>query len=60
MLPTQLGIYGGYFVTVFFEESKILVDFWLYDLGQNNLVVRIISIRSEETEEENEEVMNIT
>lgn len=60
MLPTELGIYGGYFVTVFFEESKKLVDFWLYDLGWSYLVIRIISIRPEESEEQLEEEKNIT
>lgn len=48
MFPTQFGMFGGYFVTVFFEDSKRIVDFWLYDLGWDYLVVRMISLRPEE------------
>jgi hypothetical protein len=62
MLPTQFGMFGGYFVTVFFEESKKLVDFWLYDLAWTYLVIRIIAVRKDdETESESEtEEKNIT
>ena len=56
LMPTQFGIYGGYFVSVFFKESEKIVDFWLYDLAWSYLVVRMISIRqSEQTIIENEE-----
>lgn len=45
LFPTQLGIMGGYFVNVFFKDSKQIVDFWLYDLAWSYLVVRMISFR---------------
>lgn len=45
LIPTQFGMFGGYFVGVYFKESDTLVDFWLYDLAWSYLVVRMISIR---------------
>jgi hypothetical protein len=48
LIPTQFGMFGGYFVGVYFKESDTLVDFWLYDLVWNYLVVRMISIRQNE------------
>lgn len=56
LMPTQFGKYGGYFVSVYFKESKKVVDFWLYDLAWSYLVVRMISIRqSDKNKIENEE-----
>ena len=45
IVPTQFGIYGGYFVSVYFKDSGKIVDFWLYDLAWSYLVIRMISIR---------------
>lgn len=50
MFPTQFGILGGYFITVVFEDSKKVVDFWLYDLAWDYFAIRMISLRPEETE----------
>ena len=33
-------------VTILFEESGTLVDFWLYDLSWSYLVIRMIEIRN--------------
>lgn len=45
MVPAQFGIFGGYFVTVIFRESKKVLIFWLYDLGWASFVVRMIANR---------------
>ncbi|TDN97661.1 SEFIR domain-containing protein [Sunxiuqinia elliptica] len=45
MVPAQFGIFGGYFVTVAFRESKTILVFWLYDLGWQSFVVRMIANR---------------
>jgi hypothetical protein len=47
-LPTQIGPYGGYLVTVIFRESQKIVDFRLYDLSWSNLVIRGITERAPE------------
>lgn len=52
LIPTQFGMFGGYFVGVYFKESDVLVDFWLYDLAWSFLVVRMISIRQKQNETE--------
>lgn len=48
LLPTQFGMFGGYFVSVYFKDSKKLIDFWLYDLAWSYLVIRMIVIRQTE------------
>lgn len=48
LIPAQFGMFGGYFVGVYFKESDVVVDFWLYDLAWSYLVVRMISIRQKE------------
>lgn len=50
LFPTQFGIVGGYFLSVYFKESKKIIDFWLYDLAWSFLVVRMISVRQDENE----------
>lgn len=45
LMPTQFGMFGGYFVSVYFKDSETVVDFWLYDLLWSYLVVRMISVR---------------
>ncbi|RKS92675.1 SEFIR domain-containing protein [Flavobacterium limicola] len=37
---------GGYMITVLFQESGTLVDFWLYDLMWSYLVIRMIGLRN--------------
>lgn len=44
--PPYPFIGGGYMVTVLFQESGILADFWLYDLAWSCLVIRMISTRN--------------
>ena len=44
--PTYPFVGGGYMVTILFEESGTLVDFWLYDLSWSYLVIRMIEIRN--------------
>lgn len=52
MMPIQMGIMGGYFVSVYFTESKKIVDFWLYDLAWSYLVVRMICLRQTDIQED--------
>lgn len=41
----QPHVGGGYSISAVFQESKKIIDFWLYDLGWSQLVIRWISER---------------
>lgn len=44
--PPYPFIGGGYMVTVLFQDSGTLIDFWLYDLMWSYLVIRMIGKRN--------------
>ncbi len=46
MTPPYSFIGGGFLVSVLFQESKKVVDFWLYDLAWSSFVIRMIFDRS--------------
>lgn len=46
--PTQYNEFGGYFVSVFFEQSETMIDFWLYDLCWSYFTIRMIIERNQD------------